>query len=77
VITLMMYCSVSHNTAKVSKGLKRHLIVDILGLMKATVITAVNILEGAGSKPNSLKEDSIDEPLLRLTYGFPRPRRCH
>ncbi|MBU6230552.1 MAG: transposase [Cyanobacteria bacterium REEB459] len=46
----MVHRSVGYDAAKMTKGRKRHLVVDTLGLMMAAVVTAANVTERDGGQ---------------------------
>ena len=62
----MVHRSVGYDAAKVTKGRKRHLVVDTLGLMMAVVVTAANVPERTGGQQVLHKLHQMGESVARV-----------
>jgi len=62
----MVHRSVGYDAAKMTKGRKRHLVVNTLGLMMAVVVTAVNVTERDGGQQVLQKLHQLGETMARI-----------
>ena len=62
----MVHRSVGYDAPKMTKGPKRHLVVDTLGLMMAVVITAANVTERDGGQQVLEKLHQLGETMARI-----------
>jgi transposase len=62
----MVSQEVGYDSGKKTKGRKRHILVDTLGLLIVVVITAASVSEQAGAKKVLAKLDSMRERMGRL-----------
>ncbi|WOD40571.1 IS5 family transposase [Nodosilinea sp. E11] len=62
----MVHRSVGDDVAKATKGRKRHLVVDTLGLMMAVVVTAASVPERAGGQQALQKLHQMGERAARV-----------
>ena len=62
----MVHRSVGYDVAKATKGRKRHLVVDTVGLMMAVVVTAASVPERAGGQQALQKLHQLGERVARV-----------
>lgn len=62
----MVSQEVGYDSGKKTKGRKRHILVDTLGLLIVVVITAANVSEQAGAKKVLAKLDAVRDRFHRL-----------
>jgi len=78
----MVHRSVGYDVAKATKGRKRHLVVDTLGLMMAVVVTAASVPERAGGQQalqtlHQLGERAARVYLVWADGGYSGPNFLH
>lgn len=78
----MVHRSVGYDVAKATKGRKRHLLVDTLGLMMAVVVTAASVPERAGGqqalqKLHQMGQRAAQVYLVWADGGYSGPNFLH
>jgi putative transposase len=62
----MVHRSVGYDAATMTKGRKRHLVVDTLGLMMAVVVTAASVPERDGGQQVLQKPHQLGDTMARI-----------
>ncbi len=78
----MVHRSVGYDVAKATKGRKRHLVIDTLGLMMAVVVTAARVPERTGGQQALQKLHQLGERAARVYLvwadgGYSGPNFLH
>lgn len=68
----MIHREVGYDAGKKTKGRKRHLWVETLGLLMVVVVTAASVPEREGAKARICQDTSVKKPILPFSYDLGR-----